>query len=71
MHGGEFLQQSLTMEAQHRLFSSSKWLVRIFASVVQPAPSFLPVHIADDLHRIVIRTQLIRYHNIRLTVEFH
>jgi len=38
MHGGEFLQRSLIMEAQHRLFSSSKLLVRICALVFSQRP---------------------------------
>ena len=46
MNGGEFLQTSHTTKAQHRPFSSPKWLVRILASVVQPAPGFLLVRIA-------------------------
>ncbi len=61
MNGGEFLQTSHTTEAQHRQFSSPKRLVRVLTSVVQPAPGFLLVRIADDLHRSAIRTQLIRY----------
>ena len=71
MNGDELLQTSHTTKAQHRPFSSSKRLVRILASVVLPAPGFLLVRIADDLHRGAIGAQLIRYHNMRLTIAFH
>ena len=71
MNGGEFLQTSHTTKAQHRPFSSPKRLMRILASVVQPAAGFLLVRIADDLHRSAIGTQLIRYHNMRPAVAFH
>ena len=49
VNGGEFLQTSHTTEAQHRPFPSPKRLVRIFTSVVQPAPSFLLVRINEEI----------------------
>ncbi len=65
VNGDEFLQTSHTTKAQHRPFPSPKRLVRILTSVVHPAPGFLLVRITDDLHRSAIRTQFIRYHNMR------
>jgi len=41
MNGGEFLQTSYSPKSLHGPFSSSKRLVRILASIVQPAIRFL------------------------------
>ncbi len=64
MNGGELLQTLHTPKAQHRPFSSSKRLVRILAVVVLPAPGFLLVRIANDLHRSAVGTQLVGLDNM-------
>jgi hypothetical protein len=38
-----------------------KWLVRIFATIVQPAACFLPLCVTDDLHCRAVGPQFIRY----------
>lgn len=49
--GNELLQGFDIPEFRHRAFSSSKWLVRVFRPVVEPAPTFLAIRKSDDMHR--------------------
>ena len=49
--GDKFLQTSHSSEAEHCMFSSSEWQVRILGPVVESAPRFLAIRVADDLHR--------------------
>ena len=49
--GDKFLQTSRSSEAEHCTFSSSEWQVRILGPVVESAPRFPAIRVADDLHR--------------------
>ena len=66
MYGSEFLQTSHAPEPLHRPFSSSKRLVRILATVIQPTPGFLSDSVADGIHCTAIRTQFVCCDHIRL-----
>ena len=71
MNGGEFLQTSHAAEPMHGPFSSSKrplFMVckqttvrrgRVLGPIVEPAARFLPVCVADDLHRRAVGSQFV------------
>ena len=54
MNSGEFLQRLKTSEARHQPLSSSKRLVRVFGTIVEPAAEFVAICNADSLHRRAI-----------------
>jgi hypothetical protein len=59
-NGGELLQTSHLPEAKHYAFSSSKRQVRILRAIVHPAARFLPLCVANNLHRGTIRSERVR-----------
>jgi len=71
MNGSKFLQTSHGLETEHGTFSSSKRLVGILTSIVQPATCFLFIGNADGLHRRTVRPQLVRHNYMWLPVPFH
>jgi hypothetical protein len=71
VNGYEFLQTSHLSETEHGSFTSSKWLVRILGTVIEPAARFLPFLVTDDFHRGAIGTQLIRHDGMRVPIALH
>ena len=71
MYRNEFLQTLHLPEFQHRAFLSSEWEVRIFGAIVDPPPGFLPAFVADYLHRSAIRSELVRYYDLRIAISLH
>jgi hypothetical protein len=69
--GDEFLQTSHPPAAQHRPLSLSKWLVRILRPVIKLAPGFLPISVADLLHRRAVGTEVIGDEDMRATMASH
>ena len=65
---GEFLQTSHAPEPEHRLLSSSKWLVGILGSVVFPTTNDAALMIAESLHRRSIRGKAIGHDLIDKTM---
>ena len=69
--GDEPLQASYAFKAQHSPFLPLKGLVLIPSSVVEPVASFLPIGVANDLHRSAVVTQLVGDKCLSFTVVFH
>ena len=53
------------MDGEVRLFK------RKHSSVVYPAAGFLPISIADDLHRSTIRSQFVGHDDLWIAVSLH
>ena len=71
MDGSEFLQTSHLSEPDHGLLSSSKWQMRILRAIIQPAASFLPVIVPNNLHPGAIRPQFVGHDDPWLAVAFY
>ena len=71
MNSREFLQTSQAPKSLHGPFSSSKRLVRILSSIVQPGTHLLPLRIAEDLHRGAVGSQLVCFNHMRLAIALH
>ena len=69
--GDKFLQTSHSSEAEHFTFSSSEWQVRILGPIVEPAPCFLAICVADDLHPGAIGPKFAGHNYFRVTMAFH
>ena len=71
MGGGKFLQGLYIPELRHRALSSPEWLMRIFGSIVEPAPTFLIGGVADYRHRRSVGPEPIRHDHLGRTIAFH
>jgi hypothetical protein len=71
MNCDEFLQTLDAAEPFHGSLQSSKRNVGFLGPIVQPAASFLLVGIADFLHRLTVRSQLVRHQYMWAAVPLH
>ena len=71
MDGDEFLQTSQLPEVLHRPLPSSERQMRILGAIVQPAPSFPPVRIANFLNSSTVGAQFVSNDSIRSAVASH
>ena len=58
-------------EAEHGALSSSKRRLGILGPIIQQADRFLPISVADDLHRGAIRAWLVRRNDNWTAVALH
>jgi len=72
MEGGEFLKAPHPPEAEHRPFSSSKRLMRVFRPVVQPPAGLLQVGAANVPQGCTVRPEPISDDRLRPSdLAFH
>ena len=71
VNGAEFLQRLHAPKPEHRMFSPSERLMRVFRSIVHPAPAFLAVRDANDFHRCAIGTEPIRRDTMWFAIFLH
>ena len=71
MDGGKFLQGLYIPEPCHRTLSSPERLVRIFGTIVKPAPTLLNSGIANNVHRRPVRPEPVGHDHLWLTVPLH
>ena len=65
------MQVSNVSKTQHGPLPPSKWLVCILSAVVEPAASFLPIRVANDLHHSTMGTQLVGDKHLSFAMAFH
>jgi len=68
MDGREFLEGLYVSQPGHRALTSSKWLVRVFSSIVEPPLANLIRRITDHIHRCPVGPKPVRDDRSRLTV---
>ena len=71
MNGDEFLQRLDVPEVGHRALSSSKRLMGVFSSIVEPSAGFLAGLVANLAQGCAIRWKSICYHGLRSTEALH
>jgi hypothetical protein len=71
VNGGELLQGLQVPEFRHRALSSSKRLMRVFSSVVEPSSAPLTLHHSNGFHRGGVRPKTVSHESLLPTIAFH